>query len=43
MFEAICLPRAWKVTGLNVGSHITNAKLELGSLHATHPVPGFEG
>ena len=27
MFEAICLPHAWKVTGLNVGSHITQVVL----------------
>ena len=25
MFEAICLPHAWKVTGLIVGSQITHA------------------
>ena len=24
LFEAICLPQAWKVPGSNVGSHITH-------------------
>ena len=23
MFEAICLPQAWKIPGSNVGNHIT--------------------
>ena len=29
MFEAICQPHAWKVTGLNVGSRITQRQVQL--------------
>ena len=30
MFEAICQPHAWKVTGLNMGSHITTTTSTIG-------------
>ena len=29
MFEAICQPHTWKVTGLNVGSRITQRQVQL--------------